>query len=306
MATLPTNRTSANTEADHLGDTNEVHRLHNILDGSSTPSTPAPDATSTVKGRVQLAGDLAGTAAAPTVPGLAAKAADAAVLHIAGAETKAGVLTLSSPPVVPAGTWVDADINAAAAIAKTKVAGTALVVGDAPTAHAASHAPGGSDATRKAGRKTADQNIVDATLVNITDLSVAVAANEHLSFDALVVYDSTVTNDVQVAITVPSGATVLWTGLGPTTATAAGTSFNVPASTNFSVTAAGNTNYGGARAAGASRVKTGLLIRGTVVNGSTAGNLQIQAAKALNTDTTTPADDLLVYANSWLIASALP
>lgn len=34
----------------------------------------APDATTTVKGIVQLAGDLAGTAAAPTVPGLAAKA----------------------------------------------------------------------------------------------------------------------------------------------------------------------------------------------------------------------------------------
>lgn len=34
----------------------------------------APDATSTTKGSVQLAGDLAGTAAAPTVPGLASKA----------------------------------------------------------------------------------------------------------------------------------------------------------------------------------------------------------------------------------------
>lgn len=47
-------------------------------------STPAatgttPDASTTTKGLVQLAGDLAGTAAAPTVPGLAAKASTAAL-----------------------------------------------------------------------------------------------------------------------------------------------------------------------------------------------------------------------------------
>lgn len=43
-----------------------------------TPSsTPVPDADATTKGVVQLAGDLGGTAAAPTVPGLAAKADDA-------------------------------------------------------------------------------------------------------------------------------------------------------------------------------------------------------------------------------------
>lgn len=39
----------------------------------SSSSTP-PDATSSTKGLVQLSGDLAGTAASPTVPGLASKA----------------------------------------------------------------------------------------------------------------------------------------------------------------------------------------------------------------------------------------
>lgn len=39
----------------------------------------------------------------------------------------------------------DAAINHSAAIAKTKIAGTALVIGDPPTAHAASHAVGGTD-----------------------------------------------------------------------------------------------------------------------------------------------------------------
>lgn len=40
---------------------------------TATGTTEPPDATSTVKGVVQLAGDLGGTAAAPTVPGLAGK-----------------------------------------------------------------------------------------------------------------------------------------------------------------------------------------------------------------------------------------
>lgn len=60
-----------------------------------------PDATPSVKGKLQLAGDLGGTASSPTVPGLAAKADDTAVVHKTGAETVAGVKTFSSEPVVP-------------------------------------------------------------------------------------------------------------------------------------------------------------------------------------------------------------
>lgn len=33
MATLPVNRSTANTRAEHIADHNEVHRLHNDLDG---------------------------------------------------------------------------------------------------------------------------------------------------------------------------------------------------------------------------------------------------------------------------------
>lgn len=74
------------------------------LASSAAPSAgggSTPDATSGVKGKVQLAGDLGGTAAAPTVPGLAAKAADSAVVHNTGNETVAGVKTFSVSPVGP-------------------------------------------------------------------------------------------------------------------------------------------------------------------------------------------------------------
>lgn len=61
----------------------------------------APDATTVSKGIVQLAGDLSGTAAVPTVPGLATRALDSAVVHITGNEAVAGIKTFASSPIVP-------------------------------------------------------------------------------------------------------------------------------------------------------------------------------------------------------------
>jgi hypothetical protein len=56
----------------------------------NTVSAGTPDATTSTKGKIQLAGDLAGTAAVPTVPGLAGKADDTAVVHKSGIETITG------------------------------------------------------------------------------------------------------------------------------------------------------------------------------------------------------------------------
>ncbi len=56
-----------------------------ISGGGSTP-----DATTSTKGKLQLAGDLGGTADAPTVPGLSGKADDTAVVHVSGNESVAG------------------------------------------------------------------------------------------------------------------------------------------------------------------------------------------------------------------------
>ncbi|WP_280473508.1 hypothetical protein [Nocardia asiatica] len=59
-----------------IDDTNSpVFVLNGVLPKGDTgdPGPPAPDATSSVKGILQLTGDLGGTAASPTVPGLASK-----------------------------------------------------------------------------------------------------------------------------------------------------------------------------------------------------------------------------------------
>lgn len=64
-------------------------------------SAGAPDASPSTKGIVRLAGDLDGTADAPTVPGLATKADNTAVVHNTGNENIAGIKTFTSAPVVP-------------------------------------------------------------------------------------------------------------------------------------------------------------------------------------------------------------
>jgi hypothetical protein len=58
----------------------------------STPSASGsvPDASASVKGLVQLGGDLGGTSAAPTVPGLATKANTSDVVALAGSQTVTG------------------------------------------------------------------------------------------------------------------------------------------------------------------------------------------------------------------------
>lgn len=63
-----------------------------FLRGDRTWASPpsAPDATTSIKGIIQLTGDLGGTASSPLVPGLAAKADDTAVVHKAGTETIIG------------------------------------------------------------------------------------------------------------------------------------------------------------------------------------------------------------------------
>ncbi|MGC1176812.1 MAG: glycosyl hydrolase family 28-related protein, partial [Candidatus Saccharimonadales bacterium] len=59
-----------------------------------------PDADASTKGVVQLTGDLSGTAASPTVPGLAAKANDTAVVHTNIVTTNGDIIAATSNATV--------------------------------------------------------------------------------------------------------------------------------------------------------------------------------------------------------------
>lgn len=99
--------TSISTDAASLTKYPAVKTIKDYVDASV--SSGAPDADATTKGKVQLAGDLTGTAASPAIAASAvttAKINDAAVTSAKIAD----------------GTIVNADINASAAIVDTKLA----------------------------------------------------------------------------------------------------------------------------------------------------------------------------------------
>jgi hypothetical protein len=136
-----------------------------------------PDATSSVKGKVQLAGDLGGTAASPTVPGLASKAdasattaalagkaADSAVVHNTGNETVAGIKTFSSSPIVPTPTtgtqavnktYADGLVSGGAPDATTGSKGIVQLAGDLGGTAASPTVPG------LAGKQATNQGLTD-------------------------------------------------------------------------------------------------------------------------------------------------
>ena len=84
----------------------------------SVAASGAPDATTSVKGIVQLAGDLGGTAASPTTP---------TAVHLTGAETVAGVKTFSSTIVG------SVNGNAATVTTNANLTGPITSVGNATT-----------------------------------------------------------------------------------------------------------------------------------------------------------------------------
>ncbi len=84
-----------------------VQAIKNYVDASVVSATP--DATTTVKGKIQLAGDLTGTAASPAI----------AASAVTTAKINNDAVTTAK---IADGTIVNADISASAAIADTKLA----------------------------------------------------------------------------------------------------------------------------------------------------------------------------------------
>ena len=145
---------------------------------------------------------------------------------------------------------------------------------------------------------TADVANAGVTLADVTGLGFPVEASEVWEFMAHIVYDSTTTNDLRLALNVPASATPAWSSDG---LSSGATSFlgdrngSVTTSTTYAI-------YAGVRAAGAAAVKVSATMRGLVTVGATAGTVIPRFSKNLNTDTTSPADDATVYAGSFLVA----
>lgn len=99
---------------------------------ANLPVSTVPDATTGTKGVVQLAGDLGGSAIAPTVPALASKADDTVVVHLSGSETITGAKNFTGGLQTGGNAVVDTT-DSRLSDART------------PTAHKTTHAIGGSD-----------------------------------------------------------------------------------------------------------------------------------------------------------------
>lgn len=124
--------------------------------------------------------------------------------------------------------------------------------------------------------RTADAAAINNSTVLVSDatLVVALPTAGRFHWDLTLFYDSSTAGDFKVAHTIPAGATMQWGGLGASTAVSGGLGTG-----QFSAVTASGTSiaYGGSGVGTANTLM--LNIKGGVVMGGTAGNLQVQYAQ---------------------------
>lgn len=135
-------------------------------------------------------------------------------------------------------------------------------------------------------RKDADQTFTQSstTLQDVTKLLFAVGASETWIFELFISYISGTTPNIKFSLSSPSGATIRW-GI---TRLIAGVTASDPV---YEILTSGEKGILGT---GASQ---GIHIMGTIVNSTTAGDLQLRGAQ-----NTSDASDTIVHVNSWLKA----
>ena len=134
-------------------------------------------------------------------------------------------------------------------------------------------------------RKTANQGSTDTTLISDTDLKFAMAANEVWAFALFLQVLGPEASDIKIKMAGPAGVAGAWVGAGPRTDDLSHANWNSPA-------------VGGASESFGTHptVAQGIIIRGTVVNGANAGDLQLQFAQNVTGGTTS------ILTNSHLVA----
>ena len=156
-------QTIANLEANITSSTDpqnkypSVKAVKDYITGSLAVAT-IPDADTTTKGKVQLAGDLAGTAAAPTVPGLALKANTTALTtEINRATAAEGTLTSGLAAEVTRATGAEATLT-------TNVATNATAITAEKTRATAAEGTLTSDLAAEVTRATAAEGTLTTDL----------------------------------------------------------------------------------------------------------------------------------------------
>jgi hypothetical protein len=130
-------------------------------------------------------------------------------------------------------------------------------------------------------KSTTNQTTNSTSLVDLTNLSLAIAANATVYFRAVIHVGTNAANGLRYAVTIPASATMKVMVLGQTTtAIAAGTSGNATQWITTSGTETGTINA-------ISQANQNVVLEGWVAASSTAGTIQIQgrSANALTTAT---------------------
>ncbi len=229
LATEVTNRTNADllkedlsnkSTATTLGTSDVLYPTQNAVKSyvdTQLNNAAIPDATTSAKGKIQLAGDLGGTAAAPTVPGLALKA----------------------PVASPTFTGTPAAPTAAAGTNTTQVATTEFVTTANNTittnlnAEAATRAAADATLTANLNAEAATRAAADATLAsdlatevtNRTSANATLTTNLNAEASARTAADATLTTNLATEVTNRTNADLLKEDLSnKSTATTLGTS----------------------------------------------------------------------------------
>lgn len=141
-------------------------------------------------------------------------------------------------------------------------------------------AQGGSAVLPTIVRKTADESVTSsATLQDDDELLFAVGASETWAFEFYIFFTAHADGDLDLAISVPSGATVIY-------GNASDTSNTVRTSSGGELFVAGITG-----------VNATVLVYGTIVNSTTAGDVQLRWAQSTSNGAATTILD-----NSYLLA----
>lgn len=132
--------------------------------------------------------------------------------------------------------------------------------------------------------RTSDSAAVNNSTVLVNDpvMLVALPTAGRFQFDLTLFYDSSAAADIKFAFTWPAGAFARWGVNGPSTAVASGVGTTVFSTT----TTSGAAIVLGGNGGGAANIVMA-LIRGTILMGGTAGNLQLQFAQQVAEATNT-------------------